>query len=136
MKHLIFHVVFFSSLCFSMSPFDLICSFGLVMAKQLIQQTCLMRCEACTQIQRSYPLPTFQLTGGRRHSPAQTLGRMEASLFEPETGEADQRSVIHNTCIHTHRESTFPLQKALRCSQVKSEKKNPPCCAQCTIVFY
>lgn len=52
---------FFVLLCFSMSPFDLICSFGLVMAKQLIQQTCLMRCEACTQIQLSYPLPTFLL---------------------------------------------------------------------------
>lgn len=49
-------------LCFSVSPFDLICSFGLVMAKQLIQQTCLMRCEACAQIQlRSFPLPTFLL---------------------------------------------------------------------------
>lgn len=59
MKHLIFHVVF---LRFSVSPFDLICSFGLVMAKQLIQQTCLMRCEACTQIQLSYPLPAFLLS--------------------------------------------------------------------------
>lgn len=52
----------FFFLRFSMSPFDLICSFGLVMAKQLIQQTCLMRCEACTQIQLSYPLPTFLLS--------------------------------------------------------------------------
>lgn len=49
-------------LCFSVSPFDLICSFGLVMVEQLIQQTCLMRCEACTQIQLSYPLPTFLLS--------------------------------------------------------------------------
>lgn len=75
-KHLIFHVVVL--LCFSMSPFDLICSFGLVMAKQLIQQTCLMRCEACSQIQLSYPLPAFLLNSPaywyRRHSPPQTWG--------------------------------------------------------------
>lgn len=48
MKHLIFHVVVF--LRFFVSPFDLICSFGLVGAQQLIQQTWLRRCEACTQI--------------------------------------------------------------------------------------
>lgn len=93
---------FFFFLSFSMSPFDLICSFGLVMAKQLIQQTCLMRCEACTQIQLSPTLcphscSALQLTGGRRHSPAQSRGQVEASLFEPETTEADQRSVIHDT---------------------------------------
>lgn len=48
MKHLIFHVVVF--LCFFVSLFDLICSFGLVGTEQLIQQTWLRRCEACTQI--------------------------------------------------------------------------------------
>lgn len=48
MKHLIFHVVVVF-LCFFVSPFDLICSFGLVGAEQLIQQTWLRRCEVCTQ---------------------------------------------------------------------------------------
>lgn len=92
----------FFFLYFSMSPFDLICSFGLVMPKQLIQQTCLMRCEVCTQTQLSYPLPTFLLsslayTRGRSRSLAQSEGQIEASLLRPETTEADHRSVIHNT---------------------------------------
>lgn len=105
MKHLIFHVDFFVLLCFSMSPFDLICSFGLVMAKQLIQQTCLMRCEACTQIQLSYPLPTFLLcsallTGGIHHSQAQSQGQMEASLSKPETSQANQRSVPPSLTVY------------------------------------
>jgi len=88
---------FFLLLCFSMSLFDLICFFGLVMAKQLIQQTCLMRCEACTQLQLYYPLPTSLLgSGAHRQSLRVTWKRPDWNL-KPVRQTRDQSYTSNTT---------------------------------------
>lgn len=116
-------LLFFS---FSMSPFDLICSFGLVVAEQLIQQTCLMRCEACTQIQLLLPAPASLLCSPARggvhvtgcHRPG-VRGRRPGS--KPVTSEADRSSAAHMLTLCPPAGRRLPLET------VKSRQNT--CCA-------
>lgn len=98
MKHLIFHVVFSLFLHVTIWPnlFFWACHGKAAHPANMPDEVWSLHPNPALLPFCPHSCSALQLTGGRRHSPPQTRGQMEASLFKPETSEADQSSVIHN----------------------------------------